>query len=208
MIRLSARIIGLLVGFVICAAPCALAQDDPRFALVASFPSPTVSFQWEMSERFALQVEGSYNYRAESSESPGSSVGGATEHVYADGTTSQITFVGSPVGKYRVESTTHGGSIGIAGILTLHHGDQVRLYVAPRLSVALTRQKFTRDAPILRLTPVLVDPSPQLETFEYSSTSPAAGVSFGAATNVHRRLALFGEAGFTYFRTKHRQSGQ
>jgi hypothetical protein len=39
-------------------------------------------------------------------------------------------------------------------------------------------------------------------TFESSSTSPAAGASFGAATNVHRRLALFGEAGFTWSRSE------
>ncbi len=36
---------------------------------MTSFPSPTVSFQWEVSERFALRIEGSYSYRDESTDS-------------------------------------------------------------------------------------------------------------------------------------------
>lgn len=203
MTQRLARIIGLVLGFVAGAAPTALAQDDPRFALVVSFPSPTVSFQWELAEKFALRFEGSYNYRAESSEESGSSASGAIEHVYTNGTTSQVIFTSSG-SEYRSESTTHGGSIGIAGIFTIHRSDQLRLYVAPRISVALTRQRFT--IPVIQrlpsLTPGLPDFTRESETFEYSSTSPGAGVAFGAATNVHRHLALFGEAGFTYFRTK------
>jgi hypothetical protein len=209
MTQLSPRIIGMVLGFMIGAAPAAFAQDDPRFALVVSFPAPTLSFQWEVSERFALRVEGSYTYRAESSELSESSesiVSGTTEHVYLDGTTSPVVFTSSSIilGEFRSESTTHSSSIGIAGIVTFHRGDQVRLYVAPRISVALTRQQFTSRLPVLiGLTPVLPGPTPRSETVEaeFSSTTPGAGVSFGAATNVHRRLALFGEAGFTYFRT-------
>jgi hypothetical protein len=197
MTPLSARIIGLALGLVICAAPAALAQDDPKFALVASFPSPAVSFQWELSEKFAFRFEGSY--RHESSESSESSVSGSTEHVYTDGTTSQVIFT-TGAADFRSESTTHSSSIAIAGIFTIHRSDQVRLYVAPRVSAALTRQQFTIPRPI-RLTLMNPDLTPRSETFKFSSTTPGAGVSFGAATNVHRHLALFGEAGFIYFRS-------
>jgi hypothetical protein len=46
----------------------AIAQDEPRFALVASFPTPTVSFQWELNDRFGVRVDGSYTYRDESTD--------------------------------------------------------------------------------------------------------------------------------------------
>ena len=190
---------GLLLGFVLAlvaiAAPAA-AQDDPRFALVTSFPNPTVSFQWELSERFALRFEGSYSYRDESSDS----------------TSGDDAVVSGPFGtsipitsSTRSESTTHSGSIGVAGIFTIHRSDQLRLYVAPRVSMVHSSQRVTTDT-TLTLPPglptnIFRDLLPLSGTLESSSTSPAAGASFGAATNVHRRLALFGEAGFTWSRS-------
>ena len=196
MTHVPGRLLGVVLAFAAIAVPAA-AQDDPRFALVTSFPSPTVSFQWEVSARFAFRVEGSYNYRDESS----------------DTVTGRFSF--GPTGNNQVfetvthtESTSHGGSIGVAGIFTIHRNDQLRLYVAPRVSLALTQQRITFNTTVDLPTVVPGGPSvtfgdgrPLSETVEYSSTSPAAGVAFGAATNVHRRLALFGEAGFTWSRS-------
>lgn len=179
------------------AAPAA-AQDDPRFALVTSFPSPTVSFQWEMSERFALRIEGSYSYRDESSDTSS-----GDEPEFSGPFPTSVTIATST----RAEITSHSGSIGVAGIFTIHRGDQVRLYLAPRVSVARTSQRITANTTVLRVPAglpqsLLNSLFPQSQTLESSSTSPGAGASFGAATNVHRRLALFGEAGFTWSRSE------
>lgn len=191
MTRVSGCILGVALAVAAIAAPAA-AQDDPRFALVTSFPSPTVSFQWEVSERFALRIEGSYSYRDESSDS-------------TSGDEPFGTAISIPISTL-AESTSHSGSIGVAGIFTIHRGDQLRLYVAPRVSIARTSQRITANTTVIRV-PAGLPPSvlntlfPRSQTFESSSTSPAAGASFGATTNVHRRLALFGEAGVMWSRS-------
>jgi len=200
MTQLSVGIFGLVLGLVICAAP-ALAQDEPRFALVTSFPSPTVSFQWEVSERFALRVESSYSYRDESSDTT------TGQGSFSDRTTGSTVILYETVN--HVESRSHTSSIGVAGIFTIHRGDQLRLYAAPRISLARSSQRVsatteTRQPGVLPPgAPMVIFniPPPSSETLEESSTSPAGGISFGASTNVHRRLALFAEAGFTYSRS-------
>jgi hypothetical protein len=192
---------GLLIGIVLgafTAAP-ASAQDDPKFGLLVSFPSPTVSVQWEMSERFAIRVEGSYSFR---------------DDLLVDGpavapevtTVGQSTVVFSPVDiRSTNETTSHTGSIGVAGIYTMHRSEQFRIYLAPRVSLGFTTQRVTATTTASNLPPGF--PARFLEgltgtqEFEASSTSPGAGVSLGAASNVNRRLALFGEAGFSYVRT-------
>ena len=189
---------GSLVVLFAIAAPAA-AQDDPRFALLASFPSPTVSFQWELTERFAIRVEGAYSFRDESlTESSGD------DPELTGGGSSQVIFI--PINTESTsESTYHSGSIGVAGLFTIHRNEHVRLYVAPRLSVGFTNQRTTITTTATGLPPGL---PPRLlegllgtQTYESSSTSPGGGVLFGAASNVHRRLALFGEVGVTYART-------
>jgi hypothetical protein len=194
MTHVSGRLIGFVLALAAIAAPAA-AQDDPRFALVTSFPSPTVSFQWEMSERFALRIEGNYSYRDESSDSTSGDEPAVTGPFG--------TSVSIPIST-RTESTSHTGSIGVAGIFTIHRSDQVRLYVAPRVSVVQSSQRTTFNTTVTLppgLPPNIFRDLSGSRTFESSSTSPAAGASFGAATNVHRRLALFGEAGFTWSRS-------
>ena len=203
MTLLVVRIVGLVLALVICTATAALAQDEPRFALVTSFPSPTVSVQWEVSERFALRVESTYTYNSESFDT---TIGRGS---FFDNTTGSTVILYETVN--HVESRRHTGSIGIAGIVTLHRGDQLRLYLAPRLSllrltqrVSSTTETRTPTAPAVPRpgTPVITfnPPAAESDTLEESSTSPSAGISFGASTNVHRRLALFAEAGFTYSR--------
>ena len=201
-----------LATLLMAAAVPAAAQDESTLALVASFPSPAVSVQWQVSDRFALRFEGSYSFSGESRESTPDT--GRVEHIYRDGTTSTVVW---GTGSGRHESTVHGGSVGISGLITLHRAEQLRLYVAPRLSLGYTRQRLT--GPMSRLASdsyvsipldagvivgvvsgglVVTPASP--DTVRYSSTSPAAGAAFGAATSVHRRLSLFGEAGFMYSR--------
>lgn len=174
------------------AAPAA-AQEGSPFSLVVSFPSPTVSVQWQLSERFALRFEGSYDYFSELSEEPASS--STMQHVYADGTVASVTFSS---GGYRVDASSHMSSVGIAGIVTLRRTDQLHLYVAPQISLIMERHEMQVDD--VGQNGSFFD-WPDSETVSISSRSPSAGASFGAAVNIRPRLALFGEAGVLYFRT-------
>jgi hypothetical protein len=182
------------------AAP-AEAQDDSRYALLTSFPNPTVSFQYEVNDRFAFRVETSYTYRDEESEGPTSSVGLGVIGLPFETTSRHV----------RSAAQTHTGSIGVAGIITLHRAEQFRLYLAPRIALGFTRQSVTSTETITQtLTgrPTASNPTGtttttsvgEPETVDNSSTSPSLGASIGASVDVHRRLALFGEAGFTYAR--------
>ena len=184
---------GRLAGFVLALAALAApasAQDDPRFALVASLPTPTVSFQWEAAGRLALRFDGSYSYRDEppSTTSLGSS----------------FTFSGQPTirEEIRIESTSHSGTVGFAAIVAIHRNEDLRLYVAPRLAVRFSRTHSITTTTVTGLPPG-VPPSafgfePGVESDDVSSTDPQASLSFGADVKVHRRLAVFGEAGLTY----------
>ena len=193
MRRASTHVIECVVAIISMAVPV-YAQDEPRFALVASLPTPTVAFQWEMSERFALRVDGSYSYRDESADV----TSGFSS--FTDRTTGRPVIIETTT---HTESATHTGSIGVAAIITIRRSDPLRLYAAPRLSLSFSRQRTTATSttpPLPAGLTQVVFGSPsgtQTETFENSSTSPAAGGSFGAAANVHRRLAVFGEVGFT-----------
>lgn len=185
------------ISFVVASAAPAAAQDEPRLALVASLPTPTVAVQWELSDRFAVRVDGSYNYRDESVDR--TTAGGS----FNDRTTGTI-FVSQILA--HTESATHTGAIGVAGIITIHRGDQLRLYAAPRLGLSFSSQRFTTTT-TTTTTPPLPPGSIQIsfgpsrdgtETLDTSSTSPTAGGSFGAEASVHRRLAVFGEVGVTF----------
>ena len=206
--RLS-RLVGVLLCLATVATP-ALAQDQPRFAIVASLPTPTVSLQWELSENFALRVDGSYSYRDESyEEAIDSGLSGSIEHIYNNGVSTQVIFRVPGTGTvspadtatYRSESITHSGSIGVAGLFTLLRTDRVRLYVSPRISVAWLRDRVTTTLPSQRTLSGAPAGSPDIYLLEESSTSPGASASFGAATTVHRHMALFGEVGLNYTRT-------
>jgi hypothetical protein len=175
----------------------AFAQDEPRFALVASLPTPAVSIQWEVSQKLALRFDGRYSFQSETVEE--SSTGGALEHIYNDGTTSQVIFAGSGTAS-RLESTSHSAVIGVTGIFTIHRADLLRLYVAPRIAVTLSRARIMlpgqQSLPDLTGRPLV----PTTATYEDSSASPAVSASFGAAANLHRHFALFGEVGLNYAR--------
>lgn len=196
MTKTRTHFIGWVVAMVAIAAP-ASAQDEPRFALIASLPTPTVAFQWEMSERFALRVDGGYSFRDDSTDIVSDS------GFFNDRTTGRSVIIETTT---HTDSTIHSGFIGVAGIITIHRRDELRLYAAPRVSLSFARQRATSTTTTPALPPgiTLIFTSPggtETETFESSSTSPSAGASFGAEASVHRRLAVFGEVGFTYTRS-------
>jgi hypothetical protein len=189
------QIVGSLLAVAAFATP-AVAQDEPRFALVASFPTPTVSFQWELNDRIGIRVDGSYTYRDESTDIV-SDVSSFNERTL--GTVYVLQTL------THSESTTNTGSIGVAGLFTVHRSDHLCLYVSPRVLVSYSRQRITDTTTtlgnplpgVIFSNPLTREPSSR----ESTSTSPGAGLSFGASSNVFERVALFGEAGFTYSRS-------
>lgn len=191
------RQIASLLAVAAFATP-AVAQDEPRFALVASFPTPTVSFQWEPNERIGIRVDGSYTYRDETTDTvsdSGSFNDRAAGVIYV-----QQTLI-------HTESTTNSGSIGVSGLFTVHRSDHLRLYLSPRVLVSFSRSLVKQTSSTTSdLPPNIIFGIPGLSrdeavSQESTSTSPGAGLSFGASSNVFERVALFGEAGFTYSRS-------
>jgi hypothetical protein len=183
-------IAGFLSLFALAGTPVA-AQDQPRFALVTSFPTPTVSFQWEVSNRFALRVEGSYSFRNESLETSS----GDAELLPTPGAIRITTSTST-------EFTSHTSSVALAALYTLHRSDQLRLYVAPRVGIAFSNQRNSIETVVVNLPaglpPSIINGFNRSETTEDSSSSPTAGLAFGASTPVLGRLVLFGEAGVVY----------
>ena len=189
------RLIASLLAVAAFATP-AIAQDEPRFALVASFPTPTVSFQWELNDRVGIRVDGSYTYRDESTD------------IVSDSSSFNDRALGTVFVLQTLthrESTTNTGSIGVAGLFTIHRSDHLRLYLSPRVLVSYSRERISDTITTSgNLPPGVIFGNPlsrEPVSRESTSTSPGAGLSFGASSNVFDRVALFGEAGFTYSRS-------
>ena len=194
----------IIAGAILSVAAPAAAQDEPRFALLARFPTPTVSFQWQASDRFAVRVEGSYELRDEMTDTVTSGFWDSRGVVTAVSTST-------------VESKASSTSFVAAGVITLHRDDRNRLYCAPRVVIDFSRQRTAAAESHLAASVehlygdgttsqvIFGDGTlrPSTETtYTTSSTSPGAGVSFGAASRVLGRVALFGEAGITYIHSR------
>jgi hypothetical protein len=192
MIAPLGRILGLVVTISALASP-ARAQDDPRFALRVAFPTPTVSLEWSISERIALRLDGSYTYRHETNTRL---TGSHTDFTTGVTVTEETT----------TELAAHNSTIGVGALLTIKRNDALHLYVAPRafLSMSSYRATESRQMPAFPAGGIVVSfdfpdsPNSQPRTLEEATTSPGVGFLFGASSDVHRRLALFGEAGVTY----------
>ncbi|HYE86336.1 MAG TPA: hypothetical protein VEA16_08270 [Vicinamibacterales bacterium] len=191
------------------AAP-ATAQDEPKYALVASLPTPTVSLEWRLSQRLAIRFDGSYSHRDESTEYESTTAGSYTWFDTIE--TSRVT----GRSRQRMETVAHTGSIGIAGIVALRRTNHLHLYVAPRVFLSLSRQRSTETITSDALPSVthtyangatsqvifgLPTRTPSSTETSSSSTSPGAGISFGARSKVFQSLAVFGEAGLNYSRS-------
>jgi hypothetical protein len=198
MLTSPARLAALILAFLALASP-SFARQDPRFALVASFPSPTISFQWEANERFAFRLEGSYSFSDDSFE-------------YELGGQELVPGLRLPSSTFRFDSTSHTGTIALVGLITMHRTDRIRLYLAPRVLVGFSSQTttqataasstgFVQFLPDGRSSQAWSSATSVPATIDSSYTSPGAGLSFGARSNVFDRVALFGEAGFTYSRS-------
>jgi hypothetical protein len=183
------RLAGALFIASILASPASAQQLSP-FSLVVSYPAPTVSVEWQLSNRFALRFEGSYNFSKESTEEPLEA--STFEHVYLDGTSSVGT---SSSGGFRAEWVSRTASIGVAAVITLRRSGDLHLYMAPRVAMDLERHESQIED---------LNPPPFFDSsgsFSLTTRSPSAGAAFGASVIMRPRLSLFGEAGVSYRKT-------
>ena len=183
----------MFMVFAALMAPAAEAQDENRFGVVAAFPS-SVGFHWQVTDGFAVRVDGSYSYSTTETSSVNDDILRTIPGV------PPVTFLPSLL--VETESHAHNTTLAVSGLFTVYRSDPFRLYIAPRVGVAWARSKTTSTATITGLPGGL--PAPGLtipQDLELSTTSPTGGASLGASSRIGERFGVFGELGFNYARS-------
>lgn len=184
-----ARVIALSSALVLAAASAASAQDERRVGLVMGFPT-TVGVLWQVSDRFALRVDGSYN--------------GTSADI--EGVDDSLTTTPSPVPAFEIsirqEISTQSASIGASFLFDLHRQDQFRIYLAPRVGLGILQTESTTTIDI-SLVPTFPGVPPRDSETKRSETSysPVFDALLGASSRIGDRFGVFGEAGFSYTQT-------
>ncbi|MGH9218654.1 MAG: hypothetical protein ACRD1W_05105, partial [Vicinamibacterales bacterium] len=83
-------------------------------------------------------------------------------------------------------------------LLNVHRGDDLRLYLAPRVGVAMSNTET--ETTISGLTPAQLAVLTVPANRETTSYSPSGAVALGASHDVSPRVRIFGEAGVSYSR--------
>ena len=187
--RSSIRIIGLSIVFAALTATAAQAQDDRRVGIVAAFPT-SIGVQWQVTDRFALRVDGAYSHSS-------TEINSGEDIVLTPG---GIPLPTLPSINVETESTSNTTSFSISGLFTVHQRAEFRLYIAPRFAMSWAQSKVTSTATLTGLPPELANLFVPRD-LETSATSPGGGASLGASTRVGERFGIFGEAGFHYSRS-------
>ena len=186
----------VVVVLVILAAPAA-AQDDRRVGLLFAYPN-AIGVQWDVSDRFGVRVDGTYDWHQSTVIFDYSRV---------------LPAPGSPIPPRESESTHHLASIGVSPLIVIGAPNALKVYLAPRLGVGIHHGPGGSISltPVVTGTIIVVVDGDVVQT--QPGTSPTervpsqteysldAGVAAGAAYRFSDRFAFFGEAGFTYDRT-------
>jgi len=157
------------------------AQPERKLGLVVGYPS-AAGVQWQLNDRFTIRGDGAFSR-------------GSTETV-----TGSLTFSIGGAGSTSSSTTTfrHStGSLGVSTLVTVHKHDQLRLYLAPRISWIRSSSDVETTATIVGLPGVIAMLSP-----DRSSSTSTNGVGldgmFGANYRLGDRFEVFGEAGISY----------
>ena len=179
-------VIAACSAIAVCAST-AHAQNDRRFGFVIAYPT-SVGVEWQAANRFAIRFDGSYRRsHLESNSTPAVFVPPGFENITR-----------FPVYEIRTSTSNQGADLGVSLLINVHRGDDLRLYLAPRVGVAMSNTET--ETTISGLTP------PQLAALtvpanrETTSYSPSGAVAFGASHDVSPRFRIFGEAGVSYSR--------
>jgi hypothetical protein len=156
---------------------------------------------WQVSERVGIRAEGAFSWSSSEFEESEDSPASSSTFRYADGSTSTVT--SESLSLSAVQSTTSfSGSVGASLLITLTRSDTFRTYVAPRMSLAMSRSTSTIEFDTSRLSPLLSQLLPRTffgsQELTTRSRTPSGGAAFGAAATVNDRISVFGEIGFNY----------
>ena len=168
----------------IAAAQAPVAAAEKRFGIVIAYPA-AAGVQWQANDRFTLRGDAGFDW-------------GRINSVL----TSSFTF-GLPGATITSTSTTElrhsSASIGVSGLVTVAGGDQLRLYVAPRVAWIHARNSIESDTVTTGLPGV---PQPGAPDRSSSATNNGIGLDgmFGANYRLGDRFVVFGEAGVSYTR--------
>jgi hypothetical protein len=174
---------------IVLSAPTALAQTDRRFGFVIAYPT-SVGFEWQAADRLAVRFDGTYRHSSiESSATPTPAIPSIP------GLPGGIRI---PVFEVRSSTTSAGAELGISLLFDLHRSDDLRLYIAPRAGVLISKTEM--ETTITGLSPSDLAAFTFPANRDTTSQTPVAGVAIGASHNVSPRLRIFGEAGFSYSR--------
>ena len=83
-------------------------------------------------------------------------------------------------------------------LFDLHRSDELRLYLAPRLGVLISKSEI--ETIITGLSPADLAALTFPGNRESTSYAPSGGMAVGASHNISPRLRIFGEAGVNYSR--------
>ena len=188
------RILIALTAALLFFVPQASAQDKGQLGLVAAFPG-SAGFHWQIADRFAIRVDGSYSHSTTDTES------GSTPFLSVSPLPPSQTTIAIST---HSESQTDTATLGITGLIAVHRRDALRLYVAPRFSMGWTSSKLAVTSEIINVpTGFIVPGINEILTpraFEETSHTPGGGASFGGSVKIGERFAVFGEIGVDYNR--------
>lgn len=171
---------------IVLSAPTALAQTDRRFGFVIAYPA-SVGVEWQAVDRLAVRFDGTYRH---------SSIESSTTPTFTLPILPNVIRI--PVFEVRTSTTNTGGELGVSLLFDLHRSDDLRLYIAPRLGVLISKTEM--ETTITGLSPSDLAAFTFPANRDTTSQTPVGGVAIGASHNVSPRLRIFGEAGFTYSR--------
>ena len=173
-------------ALVLC-APTAHAQTDRRFGFVIGFPA-SVGVQWQAADRLAIRFDGTYRHSTvESSSTPTPFPIPALP-----------TVIRVPVFEIRSSSSNTGAELGVSVLFDLHQSDELRLYVAPRVGVLISKNEI--ETTIIGLSPADLAALTVPANRESTTYTTSGGVALGASHDISARLRIFAEAGVNYSR--------
>lgn len=188
----------LVMTFVLAVtAVDAAAQQENKVGLVVGYPT-SVGVLWRLSDRVAIRPEGSISWTSSEQQSQ----------------TAPVSFPGSGVPLITYTTTTHqhsdsvSAAVGASVLVTLTSAERFRMYLVPRVAMAVTRTSDryeTRTQVVSSTLPaggVITGLGDETRTSAWTSRAPSLSVGLGASTRAHERFELFAEIGVGYSRTR------
>src|SRR5688572_12657124 len=185
MERLCLIVAAASAAFVL-SAPTAHAQTERRFGFVIAYPA-SVGLEWQAADRLAVRFDGTYRRSSVESSS--------TPTPFPVGLPAVIRV---PVFEIRSSTSNTGAELGVSILIDLHRSDELRLYIAPRFAVLISKTEI--ETTITGLTPADLAALTVPANRDTTSSTPTGGVAIGASHNLTPRLRIFGEAGVNYSR--------